>query len=509
MRKLVTKTEYLQIKNKIKAEGKKVVLCHGVFDLVHPGHILHFEQAKKMGDILVVSITAERYVRKGPGRPYFDDEMRLKFLEAIQYIDYVMLSEGPTVDDIVEIVEPDIYVKGEEYRKAYNDITGAITAEQKLVEKHGGRIAFTDGPKFSSTKLINNVFRGLPDEVRAYVTEFGQKYLMDDIRAYSEKTESLKVLVVGETIVDQYTYCFIQGVSNKDRVYSAKAQRTEEYWGGALATAMHMAEFTPNVTFLSVIGNCKETLNKVKDDLSNELTLELVSSEWYPTIKKQYFLTKDEKREEYRKVFAVSNLPEILEYGEKEKEELLQKLNTIIEEFDMVVVCDYGYGLLDRKLIDVLEQRAKCLAVKCFTDSSNMKPNLITKYKRVDYFLLDSSELNLIYTDYYETEKQKLKELSETLQAIGWVTRGSNGAYGIDLKGIYDCPAFTLVVKDTMGAENAFFAAACLFSAAGAPIEMGTFIGNVAGALSTNIVGNSKEISKIDILRFASTLLNI
>ncbi len=509
MAKIVTKAEYLQIKNKLKAEGKKVVLCHGVFDLVHPGHILHFEQAKEMGDILVVSITAQKYVRKGPGRPYFNDEMRLKFLEAIQYIDYVMLSEGPTVDDIVEVVEPDIYVKGEEYKESYNDITGAIVEERKLVERHGGRIAFTDGPKFSSTKLINNVLRGLPDEVRVYMAEFNQKYLMDDIRAYAEKAGGLKVLVIGETVVDQYTYCFIEGVSNKDRVYSAKAQQTEEFWGGALATAMHVSAFTPNVTFLSVMGNCEETLDKAKNDLTDEMTLELIRSEAFPTIKRHYFLTKDEKREEYRKIFAVNNLPEILEYGEDEKKELLQRLDCIIEDFDLVIVCDYGYGLLDRNLIDVLEKKAKCLAVKCFTDSSNIKLNLITKYKRMHYFLLDTAELNLIYTDYYENDKQKLKELSEALHAIGWVTRGSNGAYGIDSNGVYDCPALTLVVKDTMGAENAFLAAASLFAAVGAPMEVGTFIGNVAGALSTNIVGNSKKISKIDILRFASTLLNI
>lgn len=509
MAKIVTKAEYLQIKEKLKAEGKKVVLCHGVFDLVHPGHILHFEQAKKMGDVLVVSITAGKYVRKGPGRPYFDDEMRLKFLEAIRYIDYVMLSEGRTVDDIVEVVEPDIYVKGEEYKEAYNDITGAIADERRLVEKHGGRLAFTGGPKFSSTKLINNVLRGLPDEVRAYMEEFNQKYSMDDIRAYAEKAGSLKVLVVGETVIDQYTYCFIEGVSNKDRVYSAKAQKTEEFWGGALATAMHVSAFTTNVTFLSVTGNCEETLNKARNDLSDEMTLELISSEAFPAIKKHYFLTKDEKREEYRKIFAVNNLPEILEYGKKEKEELSQRLDRIAGDFDLVIVCDYGYGLLERNLIDILEKKAKCLAVKCFTDSSNIKLNLITKYRRVDYFLIDSAELNLIYTDYYENDKQKLKELKEAMDAAGWVTRGSNGAYGIDLNGVYDCPALTLVVKDTMGAENAFLAAACLYAAVDAPMEMATFIGNVAGALSTNIVGNSKEISKIDILRFASTLLNI
>ena len=111
MGKIITKEEYKEkIKDSIRREHKKVVLCHGVFDLIHPGHIIHFEQAKGMGDILVVSITSEKYVRKGPGRPYFSDELRMKFLEAIQYIDYVMLSEGYTVEDIVETVEPDIYV---------------------------------------------------------------------------------------------------------------------------------------------------------------------------------------------------------------------------------------------------------------------------------------------------------------------------------------------------------------------------------------------------------------
>lgn len=155
MGKIVTKCEIRIIREQLRAEGKKVALCHGVFDLIHPGHIVHFEQAKKMGDVLVVSITSEKFVRKGPGRPYFNDEMRMKFLEAIEYIDYVMLSEGYTVDDIVEVVEPDIYVKGEEYKRAKDDITGKISEEQAIVEQHGGKIQFTSGQVFSSTKLIN------------------------------------------------------------------------------------------------------------------------------------------------------------------------------------------------------------------------------------------------------------------------------------------------------------------------------------------------------------------
>ena len=115
---IVEKEKFREIRKQLKQDGKRVILCHGVFDLVHPGHIIHFENAKEMGDILVVSITAAEYVRKGPGRPYFSDEMRLKFLSALACIDYVLLSEGYTVDDIIEAVEPDLYVKGQEYAKA-------------------------------------------------------------------------------------------------------------------------------------------------------------------------------------------------------------------------------------------------------------------------------------------------------------------------------------------------------------------------------------------------------
>ena len=167
----------------------KIALCHGVFDLVHPGHVIHLQQAKQMADVLVVSITAAEFVRKGPERPYFDDDMRLKVLEALECVDYVMLSEGYTVDDIVESVEPDLYIKGEEYEKENEDITGKIAVERELVERHGGKLAFTTGQVFSSTKLINTALSGLPDDVIRFMEEFVTKYSMKDIKQYAEKAK--------------------------------------------------------------------------------------------------------------------------------------------------------------------------------------------------------------------------------------------------------------------------------------------------------------------------------
>lgn len=509
MEKIVTKSEFKKIREQLKAEGKKIVLCHGVFDLIHPGHIIHFEQAKKMGDVLVVSVTSERFVRKGPGRPYFSDEMRMKFLEAIEHVDYVMLSEGYTVDDIVEAVEPDIYVKGEEYKKAKDDITGKITEEQAIVEQYGGKIQFTSGQVFSSTKLINTALSGLPDDVKLYIEGLKDRYSMKDIKEYAEKVSKLKVLVIGDTIIDKYTYCDIQGMMSKDMGYSARLSHSEEYLGGAVAIARHLSSFTENVTLMSMIGNEEKIRLRMFDELADRVNLKLIYSQKIPTIIKRKYLTRNEKREEYRKIFATNNIPEKPGYESDARDRLLEKLKESISEFDAVFLCDFGHGLVDEEVMKVVQEKARYLVLNCQTNSSNKGMNIITKYTKADVFTLDQQELNFAYPVYRKGEKEKLAMLSQHLGGNGWLTRGSRGAYGIDNGNIHECPAFTLTIKDTVGAGDAFFSLAGIFAAAGAPMEIGTFMGNIGGALGANIVGNKESVEKVNALKFASTLLNV
>lgn len=283
MGKIITKNEYSErLKSQIKLENKTVALCHGVFDLVHPGHIIHLQQAKQMADILVVSVTAAEYVRKGPGRPYFNDEMRMKVLEALECVDYVMLSEGYTVDDIVESVEPDLYVKGEEYARENEDITGKIAAERELVERYGGKIAYTTGEVFSSTRLINIALSGLSQDVIQYMEKFITKYSMEDIRKYTDKAEKLKILVVGDVIIDKYTYCIVHGLMSKDTGYSSRLEYSEEYLGGAAAVARHLGSFAENVTLMSIVGNEERMRLKLFDELADKMRLKLVYSEASP-----------------------------------------------------------------------------------------------------------------------------------------------------------------------------------------------------------------------------------
>lgn len=510
MGKVISKEEFkTSVRPMLKQENKVIALCHGVFDVVHPGHIIHLEQAKEMGDVLVVSITASKYVRKGPGRPYFNDEMRMKFLEALECVDYVMLSEGYTVDDIVESVEPDIYVKGEEYAKAEDDITGKINEEKALVERHGGRIQYTTGQTYSSTKLINTVMAGLPEEVLQYVENFKQTYSMKTIRELAEKASTLKILVVGDIIIDKYTYCKVQGLMSKDTGYSARISSSEEYLGGSVAVARHLASYSNHVTLLSMMGDELDIQERLNNELSSQMELQLVYDDKFPTIIKHRYLTKNEKREEYRKVLAVNNIPERRRYSETARKQFLDMLKESIVDYDAVFLCDFGHGLIDEATMELIQEKAKFLILNCQTNSTNKGMNIITKYYRADAFSLDQQELQLAFPMYVDDEELAFRKMEEHLHGSGWLTRGALGAYGIKGGEIHDCPAFTLTVKDTVGAGDAFFAVAGLYAAAGAPVEIGTFVGNIAGALGANIVGNKDAVEKVNVLKYANTLMNI
>ncbi len=510
MDKIVSKNDFkVKIRPQLRIQDKKIALCHGVFDLMHPGHIIHLEQAREMADVLVVSVTAAKYVRKGPGRPYFNDEMRMKVLAALECVDYVMLSEGYTADDIIESVEPDIYVKGEEYAKAESDITGKISDEKVLVEKHGGRIEFTTGDVFSSTKLINTAMSGLPDEVRYYMKDFKSRHDMKEIRDYENKIANLKVLVIGDVIIDKYTYCSVQGIMTKDMGYSARLSHSEEYLGGAVAITRHLATFGSEVTLMSIIGNEEEVRLRLFDELADKVQLKLMYSSMFPTIIKHRYLTRNEKREEYKKIFAINNIPENLQCEQEIRKNFKKRLKEKIADYDAVFLCDFGHGLIDKEMINIIQESAKYLVLNCQTNSTNRGLNVITKYKRADVFTLDQQELKLAFPEYAMDEKHSLILLSDHLNGNGWLTRGSKGAFGVYENKIQECPAFTLNVKDTIGAGDAFFAIAGIFAAAGAPIEVGTFIGNIGGALGANIIGNKEAVEKVNVLKYANTLMNV
>src|SRR5262249_55290972 len=152
----------------------------GVFDLLHVGHIRHFEQAKRMGDILIVTVTQDQFVNKGPHRPAFPQEIRAEMLAALEMIDFVAINKTPLAVEAIRLLKPNIYVKGSEYRSSTEDITGGITPETEAIRAVGGEIRFTEDIVFSSSTLINRFMSPFSPDVDAYLEDFRKGHSADE-----------------------------------------------------------------------------------------------------------------------------------------------------------------------------------------------------------------------------------------------------------------------------------------------------------------------------------------
>ena len=168
----------------LRSEGEKIVHCHGVFDLLHIGHIRYLEQAKGMGDVLVVTVTPDRYVDKGPNRPAFPEKLRAEALASLHCVDFVAINEWPTAEETLRLLRPDIYVKGSEFKNVESDPTGKIGREEKVIREIGVKLAFTEDIVFSSSNLINRFFSNFPEEVEEYLSVFRNRYSLNEVLSY-------------------------------------------------------------------------------------------------------------------------------------------------------------------------------------------------------------------------------------------------------------------------------------------------------------------------------------
>jgi rfaE bifunctional protein nucleotidyltransferase chain/domain len=487
-----------------RAAGRRIVMCHGVFDLLHPGHIQHFQQARALGDLLVVTVTADAHVNKGPGRPVFTQRLRMNSLAALGCIDYVALSEWPTAVEAIRRLRPHFYVKGKEYSDPEQDVTGGIKDEAAAVAEVGGQIHFSDGEVFSSSSLINRHFRLLSDQAEEYLQQFRGRYSIEEVVDRVRRVATLNVLVVGDIIIDQYFYCTPLAKSPRDMILAAKYQSEEQFAGGSIAIANHLAGLCRGVTLLATMGPEKHLTDFVRANVRSNVKLELVPTAHRPTVVKQRFL----EPVRLAKMFEVQYLDDT-PHDAATDDELGRVLERAVAAHDLVVVADFGHGLITERLRRQLCDSGKFLAVNTQTNSANLGFNKITKYERLDYGCLTELEMRISTGAQYGPIVPIVQQLMHRQQGRHYmITAGPEGTTFLDRDGgIHETPALAPRVIDRVGAGDTVFSATTPLVYTGCESDIIGFVGNCAGAIAVQTVCNRSFIDTASLCKYMMHLL--
>lgn len=346
--------------------------------------------------------------------------------------------------------------------------------------------------------------------VREYCRALKSEVNSKSFRRAIQGLGKLKVLVVGDTIFDRYSYVKVQGLTSKNRIISGRYLREETQGGGALAVFRHVKQFTPNVKFLSLLGTepwVEPFLRRYvspKEDLT-------IRDKSFTTVIKQRFVEPLSEGKELTKLFAVNYL-DAHAPADSSLNRVKARLADAIVGVDVVMVFDFGHGLLQPELREWIQDNAPFLALNCQTNSNNFGFNVINRrYTRVDAFALDEQELMLAAGHRHLDFGVELEKLRQFLNArYAWLTRGPVQTIGLrDGEPASLCPPFENDVVDTVGAGDAFFSVAALAAARGLPVGLSTFLGQLAGAQAVRIVGNTDSISLALVLRRGVSMLAV
>jgi len=513
--KIVALDELPAVVRQAQAVGKKVVQCHGCFDILHPGHLRHLSWAKEQGDLLVVSVSADSVVHKGNFRPYVPQDLRAENLAALEVVDYVTIDDHEWAGPILELVRPNLYVKGKEFQAV---TTGRFGRERQIVESYGGEVRLSSGEVvYSSTKIIDDLKDRIEpgiEQVQGFCLRHGlTKARLTDVLG---RIHGKNILVVGDTIVDRYIHCDGLGMSSDSVVLVVRPLESETFLGGAGIVAQHAKSLGANPKFLSVIGNDAEG-QFARDEIAKRgLTAELIVDAARPTTFKTRYLADGKKLLNVNQ-FRDHNLDNPI------AAQLQEKIAAATEHVDAVVICDFGYGVITSSILESLcaigaKYNVPVIGdVQCSSQMGN-----VTRMKGITLTTPSEREARVALCD-RESGVADLGTLilAQTGNQALIITLAERGLMIFDAGGKplgEECkslplheikkrlqpdylPSFATHVADAMGAGDALLATVSCCLAVGANVLESTFLGNCAAAVECRKMGNtavrSEEIREV------------
>jgi rfaE bifunctional protein nucleotidyltransferase chain/domain len=435
----------------LKKNKKKIGLCHGVYDVLHSGHLLHFEEAKQICDILIVSITSDEYVNKGINRPYLNENTRLKIINSIKTVDYTFCNFDLTPIKIIKLIKPNFYIKGIDYTSKKNDLTDNLSKEIKAIKSVNGKFYITKSIKFSSSKIINENFNILDEEFDFLKKKISTDNIIKHLNFLKNKIKK-KVLVIGEPIIDQYTSVKILGKSAKNNIISTKFSKIEKYGGGSLLVANLLSKFIERVDYVTFnkINNSKD-YNEFLEKKIKRIFIENSSK----IIKKNRFIDLYSGQ----KLFQINYDNDYKWENSKEIKKFVVKMKKITKQYDNIIVLDYGHGFFEKNIVNLINKFHNKTSINCQVNSSNLGFNIVKKYNKAKIISIDEAEFRLAFNNNTDSIEHLIKKninyFSRYKNYV--ITMGKSGSYIIEKKKTFYCPSIVKKTIDTTGCGDVFY----------------------------------------------------
>ena len=464
---------------------KKVIMCHGTFDIVHPGHLRHLVYAKEKADILIASVTSDEFITKGPYQPFVPEALRATNLGAFEMVDYVILDRNATPIGNILFLQPDFFAKGFEY--SLDGIHPNTLEETRALETYGGGILFTPGDiVYSSSALLKMHIPNLAvEKLMAAMESEGIDF--GDLRRVLHQLDRLRVHVVGDTIVDKYTYCSLLGSAPKSPTFSVKQEYSELFAGGAAIVSRHVRSLGAPVIFTTMFGDddIKDfTLKEMHE--SNVEVVALIDRNRPTTLKERFMV------DEYR-MLQVDRLDNrIISKG------MLDEISDSIRasNSDVYIFSDFRHGIFHQGTIAAMKEAIHPAAFKAADSQVSSRWgnildfqgfNLVTPNEREARFALGDQDSVIRPLGLSLFNQARCGYLILKLGDRGIIVyRGP----GRDPREFFILDSFVENLVDPVGAGDSLLAMSSLALAQSGNIVIAAILGGLSAALACERQGN-------------------
>ncbi len=469
---------------KKKNKSKKFIMCHGVFDVVHPGHLRHLIYAKSKADYLIVSITSDKHITKDVYRPHVPQNIRAINLAAFEIVDFVIIDNQPTpINNIIKI-KPNFFAKGFEYDR--KNVAKATLEEIKALNTYGGQIIYTPGDVvYSSSNFLSNSLPKLKIEKLLDLMKH-DKITFNNLRNVLKNFKKIKIHVCGDTIVDTYTQGSFIGGQTKTPTISVLYQSHKDYVGGAGIVAKHLSSAGSKVFFTTVLGD-DELKNFVLKDLKySNVSVNAIIDKSRPTVNKNAIISSG-----YRllKIDKVDN--------SSISQEILNKIINYVKSSKAqgFILTDFRHGIFNKLTIEKIIASIPKKTFKAADSQVASRWGNITQFKKFDLITPNEREARFALADQDSTVGALASNLHKKTNFKNLIMKLGDKGIFCSTKNKKQKPYFALEsfvenLIDPVGAGDALMAYATLALMLKEKLSVAAILGSLAAAIECESDGN-------------------